>query len=45
MRQLLFAKWQHFIKLDVMILDFNWLDDGNRYLRSALTEYESVRQV
>ena len=31
--------------LDDRTLDFNWLDDGNRYLRSALQEYESIKQV
>lgn len=31
--------------IDDVTLDFAWLDDGNRYLRSALQEYESIRQV
>lgn len=31
--------------MDDTDLDMAWLDDGNRYLRSALAEYESIRQV
>lgn len=31
--------------IDDETLDFTWLDDGNRYLRSALQEYEAIKQV
>ena len=31
--------------LDDETLDFNWLDDGNRYLKAAMQEYESTKQV
>ena len=31
--------------IDDETLDFTWLDDGNRYLKAAMAEYESIRGV